>query len=148
MAAKLGRRPKENKAELQLEVVRLKCEGEPFNAIASKLKLAHDTVKRYWDDYQRDNQSVDVEALLFERRQVCERLLSRTIRLYYAGDVDIKAISIAMEMANKMSGIDIIIAKSLLKEDLPPLLEIVVHNVDIEMPTSSGDNQTPTISLP
>jgi hypothetical protein len=139
MAVKLGRKPKENKAELQLEVVRLKCEGEPFNAIASKLQISHDTTKRYWNDYQRDNQTVDVEALLFERRQVCERLLSRTIRQYYTGEVDIKAIAIAMEMANKMSGIDLIIAKSLLSENLPPLLEIVVHNIDIEMPPSSGD---------
>ena len=132
MAAKLGRRPKENKAELQLEVVRLKCEGEHFNAIASKLKLAHETVKRYWDDYQRDNQSVNVEALLFERRQVCERLLSRTIRLYYAGDADIKSVAVVMEMANKMSGIDLLLAKSILREDLPPLLEIRVHNIDID----------------
>ena len=139
MATKLGRRPKENKAEMQLEIVRLKCEGEPFNAIAGRLKLAHETVKRYWDDYQRDNQSVDVEALLFERRQVCERLLSRTIRQYYSGEADIKSVSIVMEMANKMSGLDIHIAKSLLKDDLPPLLEIVVHNVEIEMPPSSGD---------
>ena len=137
MAQKRGRPPLPNKTELMEEVVRFRLEGETFRGIASKLSIDNETVHRYWNEYLKLSGETNVEDLLKQRRLTTERLLEKSLRSYYAGEISIKDVSIAMEQADKYNSLTQYLDKQVVADQLPPLLEMRVLPVELELPTNN-----------
>ena len=138
MAQKRGRPPLPNKTELMEEVVRFRLEGETFRGIASKLSIDNETVHRYWHEYLKLSGEANVEDLLKHRRLTTERLLEKSLRSYYAGEIPIKDVSIAMEQADKYNGLTRYLDKMVVADQLPPLLEIRILPVELELPPNNN----------
>ena len=138
MAEKRGRPPLPNKTELMEEVVRFRLEGETFRGIASKLTIDTETVHRYWHEYLKVSGEANVEDLLKQRMLTTERLLEKSLRSYYAGEIPIKDVSIAMEQADKYNGLNQYLDKLVVADQLPPLLEIRVLPIELELPPTNN----------
>lgn len=137
MAQKRGRPSLPNKTELMEEVVRFRLEGETFRGIAGKLTIDTETAHRYWNEYLKLSGDTNVEDLLKQRRLTTERLLEKSLRSYYAGEVGIKDVTLAMEAADKFNGLNQYLDKMVVSTQLPPLLEIRVQQVQLELPPAN-----------
>jgi hypothetical protein len=139
MAQKRGRPSLPNKIELMEDVVRFRLEGETFRGIASKLSIDNETVHRYWNEYLKQSGETNVEDLLKQRRLTTERLLEKSLRSFYAGETPIKDVTLAMEQADKYNGLNQYLANQTVASQLPPLLEVNVHTVTLDLPPSRED---------
>ena len=128
--------PSDEKNKLVARITAMKLEGHSTQSIADELELCWNTVDKYWREVLASAGEIDPIQLLKERIMVTERLLSKTIRSHYAGEAPVKDVISVMEMANKMSGIDAYLTSRTAAVEMPPLLEVRVHHVELEMPTN------------
>ena len=130
--------PTDEKKALMDRITIMKLEGETTQSVATQLGLCWNTVDKYWSDIIANAGDVDQTQLLRERRLVTERLLNKSLRSYYAGEIPIKDVSIAMEQADKYNGLNQYIDKLVVADQLPPLLEIRVLPVELELPPTNN----------
>ncbi len=123
----------DEKREMVDLIVQKKLEGISFNAISKELQCTYETTKRYWDEYVLAQGDVDCSQLLRERRLLTNRILEKTIRLFYADAIDIKAVETAMNLTDRYNGLTQHLATAIV-EQLPPLLELKIIPVVVEMP--------------
>jgi len=129
--------PSEAKQSLIDQVCLMKLEGETTQAIATKLGLCWNTVDKYWSNVLASTADIDPIQLLKERRLVTEKILSKSLRGFYANKVPLKDLSIAFELADKFSGINQYLDKLVVTTQLPPLLEIIVQSVKLDLPPTN-----------
>lgn len=127
--------PADKKAMVE-SIVQRKLEGVSFSSISRELECNFETVRRYWDEYVSAQGDVDCSQLLRERRMMCDRLLDKTLRLFYAGAVSIKDVEAAINMSDRYCGLSQHLS-TLVVSNLPPLLEIVVRNVQVDLPPTN-----------
>ena len=130
--------PTDEKKALMDKITIMKLEGETTQFVATQLGLCWNTVDKYWSDIIANAGDVNPTQLLRERRLVTERLLNKSLRSYYAGEIPIKDVSIAMEQADKYNGLNQYIDKLVVADQLPPLLEIRVLPVELELPPTNN----------
>lgn len=130
--------PADEKKALMDRITVMKLEGETTQSVATELGLCWNTVDKYWSEVLINTGEVDPIQLLKERRLVTERLLNKSLRSYYAGEIPIRDVSIAMETADKYSGLNQYLDKLVVAAQLPPLLEIRVQTVELELPPSDS----------
>ncbi len=128
----------DEKREMVDLIIQKKLEGISFNAISKELQCTYETTKRYWDEYVLAQGDVDCSQLLRERRLLTNRILEKTIRLFYADAIDIKAVETAMNLTDRYNGLTQHLATAIV-EQLPPLLELRIIPVVVEMPPTTND---------
>ena len=116
----------------------MKLEGSTTQFVATELGICWNTADKYWSDIVANAGDVDPAQLLRERRLVTERLLNKSLRSYYAGEISIKDVLIAMEQADKYNGLNQYIDRLVVADQLPPLLEIRVLPVQLELPPANN----------
>lgn len=122
------------KAEMKARIAVMKMEGENNYTIAQHLGCAWETVDKYWDELLTETtETVDVHKLLKERRLVTERLANRSVKDFYAGRCKIQDVAVAFELNDRYTGLAKHLA-SVSVETLPPLLDICIQQVDVELP--------------
>ena len=132
--------PPDEKQILLGKIATLKLEGNSIQSIADELSLSWGTADKYWNEVLISTGDVDPIQLLKERRLVTERLLNKSLKSYYSGEISIKDVSIAMEQADRYNGLTQYLDKMVVAAQLPPLLEIKVISVELELPPTN--NQT------
>jgi hypothetical protein len=141
MASKKSTRtsiPNDEKVELKCKISTMKSQGENNNVIAKALDIDYGTVKKYWGEIiEESGEKADPAKLLIAHRIFAKKAMEKTLRDFYADKCDIKAVAVAMELANDLNGVNHLIQTATPTEKLPPLLTIQVQNVEIEMPPSS-----------
>ena len=120
------------------QIATLKLEGETTESVAVKLGLSWNTVDKYWNEVLISQGDLEPTQLLKERRLQTERLLGKTLRSFYAGDISIRDVSIAFETADKYNGLTQYLDKQVVTDQLPPLLEIRVLPVELELPPANN----------
>ena len=130
--------PPDEKQILLGKIATLKLEGNSIQSIADELSLSWGTADKYWNEVLISTGDVDPIQLLKERRLVTERLLNKSLKSYYAGEIPIKDVATAMEMADKFNGLTQYIDTLVTSAQLPPLLEIRVLPVQLELPPTNN----------
>ena len=130
--------PTDEKKALMDKITIMKLEGETTQFVATELGLCWNTVDKYWSDIIANAGDVDPVQLLAERRLQTQRLLGKTLRSFYANEIPIKDVAISMELADKYSGLAQYLDKMVVADQLPPLLEIKVISVQLELPPTNN----------
>jgi predicted transcriptional regulator len=136
MPARKPDKPKitdELRQELIKRVAELRLEGQSNKAIAEKLDITWNTVDSYWKKYLKESNAIDLDELLIDRQATTERLVQKAVRDYYAGKSPISDVKTAYDLADRYNGLALKIM-STVTQDMPVLLEVAVHNIDVEMP--------------
>jgi len=129
--------PTDEKKALLDRITIMKLQGETTQSVATQLGLCWNTVDKYWSEVLTSAGDVDPIQLLRERRLITERLLNKSLRSFYANEIPIRDVTIAMETADKYSGLNQHLDKMVVSAQLPPLLEIRVQTVQLELPPSN-----------
>ena len=112
----------------------LKLEGENNHSIANELGIAWETVDKYWDEVLEEaGTTTDPAKLIRERMLVTEKLVSKSVRDFYAARSGIREVAVAMELADRYNGLNRHLA-SVEPEKLPAMLSIEVKSVPFEKP--------------
>jgi transposase-like protein len=123
----------ELKQELIKRVAELKIEGKSYNAISNELGICFNSAMKYWQIHLKENSKIDLDELLLDRQATTERLVQKAVRDHHEGKVPIKDVEIAMNLADRYNGLALKIM-SAVAQDMPVLLQVAVHNIDVEMP--------------
>ena len=126
--------PADEKKGLIDRIAVMKLEGHTTQSVADELGLCWNTVDKYWSGIIASTGDVDLSQLLRERRLITERILNKSLRAYYAGEIQIRDVTLAMEQADKYSGLTGYLDKLVVTSQLPPLLEIIVQQVKLDEP--------------
>jgi hypothetical protein len=119
------------------KVTALKLEGETTESVAVALGLAWGTVDKYYREILLSQGDIEPLELIKERRLQTERLLGKTLRNFYAGTVGMKDVAIAIQLADTFNGVSQYLDKLVVATQLPPLLEIIVQNVNLDLPPTN-----------
>ena len=130
--------PTDEKKVLMDKITVMKLEGSTTQFVATELGLCWNTVDKYWSDIIANAGDVDPVQLLAERRLQTQRLLGKTLRSFYANEIPIRDVSIAMEQADRYNGLTQYLDKMVVAAQLPPLLEIKVISVELELPPTNN----------
>ena len=130
--------PTDEKKALMDKITIMKLQGETTQSVATELGICWNTADKYWSDIVANAGDVDPVQLLRERRLVTERLLNKSLKSYYAGEIPIKDVSISMELADKYNGLTRYLDTLVTVDQLPPLLEIKVISVQLESPPTNN----------
>lgn len=125
--------PSEEKKKLVSRITAMKLEGHSNQQIADELAMCWNTVDKYWREVLATSSDIDPLQLLRERRLVIERLLNKSLRDYYSGLTTARDVLAIMAITDRYSGLDQYL-ESKTETKLPPLLEIVVQQVELELP--------------
>ena len=125
--------PSEEKKKLVSRITLMKLEGHSNQSIADELAMCWNTVDKYWREVLATTGDIDPLQLLKERRLMTERLLNKSLRDHYDGLATAKDVLAIMATADRYNGLDRYL-ESKTETKLPPLLEIVVQTVELELP--------------
>jgi DNA-binding CsgD family transcriptional regulator len=131
--------PIDEKIELKRKIADLKSQGQNTNAIAKAVGIDYNTVKKYWEEIiQETGEKTDPAKLLIAHRIFTKKAMEKTLRDFYADKTDIKSVLVAINLANDLNSVNKLINDlTPPAKELPPLLTIQVHNVEVEMPPNS-----------
>lgn len=127
--------PPEKKAQLLIDIAELKYQGEAYGAIATKLKISHQTVVKYWKEILQATVPPDPAELVIEYRGITRRIAEKAIRDFHKGKVFAKDAIAAIQFANDFNGVNTYL-DSATPERPPNLLQLEIVQVPFELPPS------------
>lgn len=127
--------PPEKKAQLLIEIAELKYLGETYGGVATKLKISHQTVVKYWKEILQATLPPDPAELVIEYRGITRRIAEKAIQDFHKGKAFAKDAIAAIQFANDFNGVNTYL-DSATPERPPNLLQLEITQVPFELPPS------------
>jgi DNA-binding transcriptional MerR regulator len=125
----------DEKTEMLKHIVELRVTGFTLTAIARELDCRYETVKKLWNSYLGNLEDVDRPKTIRERSTQAEAALLKALRDYHHGKNSMRDVKAAFDVADKYF-IDPYLKQLQPTQDLPPILDLQVQEVSIELPPS------------
>jgi lambda repressor-like predicted transcriptional regulator len=130
----------EERSLLTTRIAELRSMGTSIAAISRELEVHRETVTSLWHSYLGAVPDRDKSIQLKERIAWAETLAAQALHKFYQGQVTARDAIAALEYADRVSGLDSYIKSIQPIAELPPILDLAVQMVDIELPEDSEDD--------